>query len=97
MPVSDEDVRYVARLGRLELNNEEVSVYAEQMKKILDYFKLLDEIDTRGIEPMAHVQPLQNILREDIVTKCSCRDSVLSASPQSENGLFKVPPIWEEE
>ncbi|MEK9175690.1 MAG: Asp-tRNA(Asn)/Glu-tRNA(Gln) amidotransferase subunit GatC, partial [Patescibacteria group bacterium] len=61
-----EDVRKIARLARLELSSAEEKRYAETISVALDYMKILNEVDTEGVEITSQVTKLQNITREDI-------------------------------
>jgi aspartyl-tRNA(Asn)/glutamyl-tRNA(Gln) amidotransferase subunit C len=96
MSLSEKDVEYVARLARLELSPEEKQLYARQLTAILEYAQRLDELDTSGVEPCAHVLPLKNVTRLDEITTSMSRDQILANAPQKSKGCFKVPKIIEE-
>ena len=51
----------------------------------------LNELDTKGVEPMSHVFPVQNVFREDVVTNGDEREAVLAYAPQKYDGAFVVP------
>ena len=91
--ISTEQVAHVARLARLDLTDDELEHYTEQLAAILDHAADIEALDLDGVEPMTHPVPLSNVLREDIVRPCLDRDEVLSAAPAAESGRFKVPPI----
>ena len=91
--ITKEVVEKVAKLSRLELTEEEVAVHAEQLNKILETMDILKQIDTDGIEPLAHVLPIQNVLREDELGECMPREKVLSNAPEQADGMFQVPKI----
>jgi aspartyl-tRNA(Asn)/glutamyl-tRNA(Gln) amidotransferase subunit C len=91
--ISKEQVEHVATLARLALTEEEKEKFVKQFGDILEYFNQLNEVDTKGIEPMAHSVPAFNIMREDKVDKDCTRDEILSNAPEEENGFFKVPKI----
>ncbi len=88
-------VKHVAKLARLELTEEEEELYANQLSKIIDYIDQLNEIDTKGIEPMTQPIPNVNVMREDIVKKQFTRDEILKNAPHEEYGFFRVPRIGE--
>lgn len=90
---SIKDVEHVAKLARLALTDEEKVKFAEQLGKIIDNFMALTEVDTEGVEPLAHALPLYNVLREDEVVLPPGRDVLLKNAPAEENGSFKVPKI----
>ena len=67
--ISKETIEYVSILAKLELSEEEKETARTDMEKMLDYIDTLNDLDTSGIEPMSHVFPLNNVFREDVVTK----------------------------
>jgi aspartyl-tRNA(Asn)/glutamyl-tRNA(Gln) amidotransferase subunit C len=91
--ISTEQVAHVARLARLDLTDDELEHYTDQLAAILDHAADIEALDLEGVEPMTHPVPLVNVLREDIVRPCLDRDEVLAAAPEAESGRFKVPPI----
>lgn len=95
MKLTKEDVLYVADLARLEFNEEEVEKYVEQLGAILDYEDKLNELDTAGVAPTAHVLPVKNVLREDEVTPSLDREKALMNAPSQDQGCFSVPKVLE--
>ena len=91
--ISTEQVAHVARLARLDLTDDELEHYTDQLAAILDHAADIEALDLDGVEPMTHPVPLVNVLREDVVRPCLDRDEVLAAAPAAESGRFKVPPI----
>ncbi len=95
MKVTERDVEYVAKLSRLTLSEKETKDYAHSLNDILGNFDKLQELNTEGVEPTAHVLPLKNVLREDKVIPSMDRDSILRNAPDAEDGCFRVPRIVE--
>ena len=93
MTISKKDVEHVALLARLELTDAEKEAYTKQLNSIMDYMNKINELDTVGVEPTAHVLPLYNVLREDKREKSFDRAEVLKNAPEKEKGQFKVPKI----
>ena len=91
--ISLEDTQHVAKLARLELSEEEKENYTKQLSSILSYVEKLNEVDTTGIEPMAHSVKISNVMREDVVVQDFTRDEMLKNAPCEEDGFFKVPKI----
>jgi aspartyl-tRNA(Asn)/glutamyl-tRNA(Gln) amidotransferase subunit C len=89
------DVRHVARLARLELSEAEEQAYAQQLGAILGYAQNLDALDVKGVEPTAHVLPLKNVLRPDVLEPSLPREQVLANAPDPAKGCFRVPKILE--
>ena len=96
-PVSDRitpaAVAHVARLARLQLTEDELERYTEQLGSMLDHFRDIDALDLADVEPMNQPLPLSNVLRDDIVGPTLDRDEVLAAAPAADSGRFRVPPI----
>jgi aspartyl-tRNA(Asn)/glutamyl-tRNA(Gln) amidotransferase subunit C len=93
MPLTPEEVRHVAQLARLELQPQEVELFTRQLNDILAYMEKLQELDTSGVAPMAHVLPLANAFRGDTVTGALPRDQALDNAPAREEGAFMVPRV----
>ena len=91
--ITEEQVRHVAKLGRLKLADADVARYATQLTAILDYVAQLKSVDVTGIEPMAHPLPLKNVLREDKVTASLPLDAVLANAPGKDGPYFTVPKV----
>ncbi|MQL52007.1 Asp-tRNA(Asn)/Glu-tRNA(Gln) amidotransferase subunit GatC [Desulfofundulus thermobenzoicus] len=91
--ITIKDVEHVALLARLELSDEEKKMYTGQLNAILEYARMLNELDTDHIPPTAHVLPLKNVWREDQVGKHMPPEEVLANAPDREGQFFKVPRI----
>ena len=65
--ITIKDVEHVAQLARLELTEEEKVKFSSQLSSVIEYMNQLNEVDTTGVEPMAHPYPLGNVMREDVV------------------------------
>ena len=84
--ISDETMEYVGILAKLELSPEEREKAREDMEKMLDYIDMLQELDTEGVEPMVHIFPVQNVMREDEVTEGDQKEAMLGNAPQVKDG-----------
>jgi aspartyl-tRNA(Asn)/glutamyl-tRNA(Gln) amidotransferase subunit C len=94
--IDEAQVRKVAKLARLELNDKEVEEFSGQLSAILDYVERMNQLDTEGIEPLAHCLPIHNVFREDIVKESLGTEKTLANAPQRDETFFKVPKILEE-
>ena len=92
---SDIDVRYLAKLSRLSLTDEEAEKFQKQLQQIVEHVGKISELDLTGIDPTAHAHPVHNVFREDEVRPCLEREVVLANAPSSVQGQFKVPQIIE--
>ena len=91
--ISADDVRRVAELARLRLDDSEVSHFTEHLGRVLDLADELDELDLEGLPPRVQPYPLTNVLREDEPGEVLDRAEVLDQAPDSEDGRVRVPPI----
>jgi aspartyl-tRNA(Asn)/glutamyl-tRNA(Gln) amidotransferase subunit C len=93
MALTREEVLHVAELARLTLAPDEIEGLTRQLNDILSYVEKLQELDTAGVEPLAHVIPVSNVFREDEVRTGLDRDTALSNAPAREEGAFVVPRV----
>ncbi len=93
MALTRDEVLHVADLARLSLLPEEIELFTRQLNDILAYVEKLQELDTEGVEPLAHVVLVFNVFREDAVRKGLDRKNVLNNAPAREEGAFLVPRI----
>tara|TARA_B100000900_G_scaffold328142_1_gene288375 strand:+ start:333 stop:626 length:294 start_codon:yes stop_codon:yes gene_type:complete len=91
--ITEDQVKKVAELARLKLDNNQVKHHAEQIEKILDYVNQLEKIDTEGVACTTRAIEVINVLRSDAKNKFEERDELLSLAPDRENDFFKVPKI----
>lgn len=95
MPITKNDVKYIANLARLKLSEKEIEYFTGQLSSIIGYVDQLKELDTANIEPTTHAMPMQNVFREDVVKPSLKAEDVLKNAPAKEGSLFKVPRIIE--
>lgn len=91
MTVSPELVDYISKLSRLELEAGEKQAMAARLEQIVAYMDVLNKLDTTGVEPLSHVFPVRNVLREDETAPCLDRGALLAGSPASDGEAFLVP------
>ncbi len=89
--------RQVAHLARLELSDQEVKTFTQQLKQVLEYVDQLQKVDVQGVEMMTHPLSLETPMREDEVRPSPVDDEgkpkVLKSAPDVLYDGFKVPPI----
>lgn len=95
MAISKDEVRHIATLARLRFSDEEEAQLAHEMSRILDYMDQLNELDTTGVPPMAHVLDLHNVFRDDAVEERINREEALKNAPDADNEYFRVPKVIE--
>jgi aspartyl-tRNA(Asn)/glutamyl-tRNA(Gln) amidotransferase subunit C len=91
------DIRYVAKLARIELTDEEVARFGDQLGNLLEHVNVLSELDTAAVPATAQVVESRNVEREDLERPCLDRETVLSMAPQRQGAFFRVPRIIAEE
>ena len=87
------DVRYVAKLARLALTDDEVVQYGAQLGDLLGHVGALSRLDTASVAATAQVVESRNVAREDVVGPCLDRAVVLAGAPQTQGAFFRVPQI----
>jgi aspartyl-tRNA(Asn)/glutamyl-tRNA(Gln) amidotransferase subunit C len=87
------DVAHVARLARLELTEEELGRFTEQLATVLEHAADVAALDLSGVQPTAHPLPIRNVLRADEIWPGVDREEVLAVAPDVEDGRFRVPRI----
>ncbi len=87
------DITKVAKLANLDLSEEEKNKFETQLSSILDYFKKLQELDTKNVEETSQVTGLENVVRQDKSELSLTQEDVLKNTEQKQNGLFKVKAI----
>lgn len=89
--VSSADVKKIARLSRLHVEDDQCGAIAEDLNGILGWIEQLSEVDCEGVEPMTSAVAMTAPMRADVVTSGGIRDKVLANAPKSEDGFFVVP------
>ncbi|MBI4328570.1 MAG: Asp-tRNA(Asn)/Glu-tRNA(Gln) amidotransferase subunit GatC [Chloroflexi bacterium] len=91
-----EEVYHIAALARVAVTPEEAETLRAQLNHILESFRILQELDTTGVEPTGHAIALQNVMREDVSRDSFSREAVLANAPNAQEGFFRVKAILEE-
>ena len=95
MSIDKSDIEHLFKLLKLNLDEEEQSVFLSQMQSILDMIEELQEVDTGDIEPMAHPLQMTQRLRDDEVTEFNDREKYQKNTDFAEDGFYKVPKVIE--
>ncbi len=91
--MSDDDIRKLALLARLELSDDEVRTLGPQLQSILGFVEQLAEVDTDDVEPMTTALEVDNRWRADVVQPGLSHEDALRNSPQCDENYFLVPPV----
>ena len=94
--ITKDEVKKVAHLARLELNEDEINKHAEQLEKILEYIKQLEKIDTNDVPCTTRAIEVINVFRKDENKNSDCTEDIIDLGPSREDQYFKVPKIINE-
>jgi len=92
MTITRDEVLHVARLARLELSDEEVERFREQLSAILDAVSKVAELDLDDVPPTSHPLAIANAWAEDEPGRCLTLDEVFANAPDRDGDLFRTPP-----
>jgi aspartyl-tRNA(Asn)/glutamyl-tRNA(Gln) amidotransferase subunit C len=93
MALTSEQVRWVAHLARLELSDDELATMTRQLSAIVDYVAQLQEVDTTGVEPLAHALDRRNVFRGDEPGPSLPADAALANAPDRRGDFYGVPAV----
>lgn len=94
--IDQNQVRRVAHLSRLELTDDEVRQFSVQLSAIVEYIEKLNQLNTDGVEPLAHCLPVHNVFREDRPRPSLSNEAALANAPERYGEYFKVPRILDD-
>jgi aspartyl-tRNA(Asn)/glutamyl-tRNA(Gln) amidotransferase subunit C len=93
MAISEEQVRHVALLARLALDDEQVGTLAGQLSTILDHVEAIRQLDLANVAPTSHAVAVTNAVRPDEVRPCLTQEQALRNAPKQRAGAFVIPRI----
>jgi aspartyl-tRNA(Asn)/glutamyl-tRNA(Gln) amidotransferase subunit C len=94
-PISEEETRKVAGLARLALSDGEITLYREQLARVLEHVEELNSLDVSAVPETAHVLGLKNVLREDEPRPFPGAGKIRDIAPAFEDSHFRVPKVVE--
>ncbi|MDK2778554.1 MAG: Asp-tRNA(Asn)/Glu-tRNA(Gln) amidotransferase subunit GatC [Pseudomonadota bacterium] len=95
MALDQQQVRDIADLARLQLDDNQITEYQKNLSNILDLVDQLSAVDTSAVEPLAHPLDAVQRLRADEVSESNQREHFQQCAPQTENGYYLVPRVVE--
>ncbi len=93
--LSKDDVRYIASLSRIYLEEHEIEHLQKDLEQILHYVQKLEKLDVKDIQPTSHVLPLNNVYRRDVVKPSLPQADAIKIASVKHKGFFKVPQVIE--
>lgn len=96
MTLTAEQVEHIAKLARLDVTPEERESFSRQLTSILEYVSQLQQIDTKGVEPLNYAIPMENVWAEDEVRPYDAaqRQALIDAFPEKDGDLLKVKNVF---
>ena len=95
MSIEVDEVKKIAKLAALNVDDADLQSYATNLSNILDLVAQMDAVDTTGVTPMSHPFDAVQRLREDVVTEVDRREAFQAIAPKTEDGLYLVPKVIE--
>jgi len=95
MSVEPADVRRIARLARIAVEENEIEFLRDEINAILAFVEQLDRVDVTGVDAMTSVTPMKLPMREDVVSDGEIASKILANAPLTEDGFFLVPKVIE--
>lgn len=100
MSLTNNDVKRIANLARLELSESEAETTLEKLNGIFSLVEQLKAVDTTGIAPLSHpiaalLPDLALRLRDDVVSETNQREAYQAVAPATQDGLYLVPKVIE--
>jgi aspartyl-tRNA(Asn)/glutamyl-tRNA(Gln) amidotransferase subunit C len=93
MTLSRQDVAKVGLLARLALSAEDLERMTGELSKIVGFVSQLEELDTAGVEPLAHPLDSQNVFRADVPVASLSTAEALQSAPRHDGSCFLVPAV----
>ncbi len=91
--ISQDVVSHIANLAKIKISKDEIESFQKELNKILDYFKKIDEVDTKDVKPTWNPIGQRNVLREDKKSKSLDQKTATKNAPEAEKGYIKAPRI----
>jgi aspartyl-tRNA(Asn)/glutamyl-tRNA(Gln) amidotransferase subunit C len=95
--ITRDEVAHLARLARLELTDDELANYAQQLDVILDAVAQVSNVAADDVPPTSHPVPLVNVFRDDVAQPGLDRSTIAAGAPAWQDDRFRVPRILDEE
>ncbi len=94
--ITSDDVRKVAQLARLNLPEDLIETYTDQLEEILGYVAQLETVDTTDVPPTTRAVEVINVLRDDLTQETDIREELIDLAPNRDGDFFRVPKILSE-
>jgi aspartyl-tRNA(Asn)/glutamyl-tRNA(Gln) amidotransferase subunit C len=96
-PINKDAIKHLAKLARLELDENEEKKLLKDLQKILEHFEELKQVSTENVEPLSGGTEIKNAFREDEERGDTNRGAGVEAFPETNGGFLKIPPVFSAE
>ena len=93
MQIRKEEIIHISKLANLNLTEEEIEKYTNDMQDILAFANTINQVDTEGVDEKASLEEKYNVFRKDDVKVFKDRDDLLQNAPAQEDGMFRIPKV----
>lgn len=94
--ISEDQVKHVAGLAKLKIDDDQLPYFTTQLDKIIGLFETLSQVDTEGVEPTSSVTDQVNVMREDVAEDWHQQQALLDNAPDTQDGYIRTPTIIDE-
>ncbi len=93
MQISDEEVLHIAKLARINLSDDEIQDYKNNLEEILDFANTINQVNTDNIGETIGINENYNVFRKDEIIQESNKEELLSNAPSQDDGMFRIPKV----
>ena len=93
MTIGKEEIKHIASLASLNLSEEEIDMYAKDLKDILEMANLVNNVDTSKVKETIGVGEKYNVFRKDEIKQSISKEELLKNAPSQDEGMFRIPKV----
>ena len=93
MAVSKEEILHIAKLANLNIKEDEIDEYAKNLEDILNFVKVLNNVDTENVEESIGSASNVNVFRKDEIKEFEDKEALLQNAPEQEDNMFRIPKV----
>lgn len=93
MIINEDEIRHIAKLANLNLNEKEIKDYAKDLTDILGMANLINNVNTDNVDETIGSNGLYNVFRKDVIKQNTTRENLLSNAPSQDDGMFRIPKV----
>ena len=91
--ISKEEVKHIADLASINLSEKEIEKYTKDMEEILGLAKMINEVNTEGLNETIAANEMANVFRKDEVVNFEDKELLLKNAPSQDEGMFRIPKV----